>query len=72
MPAPAVRTATPPSDLADRSEGWGSFGGIFLYPNYRDTGVWPANVVGHELVDEHTETSDTRDTGWFRSGELIS
>lgn len=71
MSAAAVRPESPPAELADRTEGWGVYGNIYLYPSYRDTGTWPANVEGHTLVDEQPETSDTRDDGWFRDGEVI-
>lgn len=68
MSSPAVRPETPPAELADRQEGWGDLGHIFLYPSYKDDGTWPATVNGHTLVDEQPELSDERDTGWFRSG----
>ena len=71
MPAAAVRAETPPQDLRDRNEGWGDFGGVFLYPVYKDTGSWPATISGHVLANEHPETNDTRDTGWYRDGEVI-
>ncbi len=71
MSEPAVRPELPPAELRDRNEGWGMFGGIYLYPSYKDTGEWPATVSGHELIDEQPETSDTRDSGWFRDGEII-
>lgn len=65
MPTPAVRAETPPQDLRDRNEGWGQFGGIFLYPSYKDTGTWPATVEGHTSEDWPPELSDIRDGGWW-------
>lgn len=71
MPAPAIKSLLPPAELRDRTEGWGDFGHINQYSDYRDTGVWPADIVRDEQETEQPETSDLRDNGWWRSGILI-
>lgn len=57
MPADAVKPESPPSELNDRSEGFGTFGRIVGYTQ-KDDGEWPAEVVRlGELPTEHPETS---------------
>lgn len=59
MPAKAVKAENPPSELTDRSEGWGRFGRIEGYPDYRDDGDWPEGVVHQQEFDFYpTETLD--------------
>lgn len=59
MPSPAVKPELPPSDLIDRSEGWGRFGRIEGYPDYRDDGDWPEDVIHQQEFDFYpTETND--------------
>ncbi len=71
MPAPAVKSLLPPAELRDRTEGWGEFGHINQYPDFRDTGVWPAEVIANDALDnEQPEVSDERDHGWWRADGL--
>ena len=59
MPAKAVKSEVPPSDLTDRSEGWGVFGKVDGYPEFKDDGDWPEEVVHQEEFDLYpTETND--------------
>jgi hypothetical protein len=46
MPSPAVKSENPPDELVDRHEGWGSFGGVVGYPEYKDDGVWTRESEG--------------------------
>jgi hypothetical protein len=77
MPKPVVRAQTPPAELADREEGWGTFGQVRLYPSYKDDGEWPnypislypSDVMHNEdLILEHPETSDGP---WYRVTRTI-
>lgn len=65
MPAKAVKPEFPPSELSDRSEGWGWFGRIYEYDGYVDDGIWQDTVVRlDEFEDWPTEINDHRDNGW--------
>lgn len=78
MPKPVVRASNPPAELADRSEGWGRFGRIQDYPEYKDDGEWaeyptllfPSSVMHNEEYPlEHPETSDRV---WARTDREIT
>lgn len=59
MPAPAVKPETPPEGMVDRVEGWGMFGSIKGYPEYKDTGEWPEiPVLQGDFEPWPPETSD--------------
>lgn len=58
MPSPAVKPETPPEGMVDRQEGWGTFGSVKGYPEYRDTGIWPEVPVRDEFDPWPPETSD--------------
>lgn len=59
MPSPAVKPVTPPTELMDRTEGWGLLGRIYGYPEFKDDGEWPLVVVHQDETEEYpTETSD--------------
>jgi hypothetical protein len=58
MPAPSVKPESPPAELLDRSEGWGTIGTIFGYPENTDDGEWPFAIVHNsEFDDWPSETS---------------
>lgn len=69
MPEPAVRPETPPTELSDRSEGWGSSGSIRDYPTYVDNGTWPAIVV--HLDEYEPWPSEVYEGNWYHLGELL-
>lgn len=52
MPAPAVKDLLPPADLRDRTEGWGTSGHINQYSDYRDDGVWPAEIERQDTIEK--------------------
>lgn len=70
MPEPAQKPVTPPSPLADRSEGWGVTGQIVGYQTYKtgpgeilvtgsDDGSWPYEITRTQTFEPWpTETSD--------------
>jgi hypothetical protein len=66
MPTKAEKPAVPPAEMRDRQEGFGYTGVIVGYPEYRDDGVWPVEVVRRAFDFEPPETSDTRGLGWRR------
>lgn len=70
MPEKAVKPANPPTELTDRTEGWGANGRIEGYPAHKDDGTWPATITNNNVAA--TEASETSEGDWYRNGTLIS